>query len=81
MTKIMWFALVQVPLPTDPVYDSLDAVNIEHNAKKQTVTLTFPQELAKNNKGMLKLQFNGTLNDKMCGFYRSVFVDKQGNKK
>ncbi|CAG8520004.1 9044_t:CDS:10 [Paraglomus brasilianum] len=60
---------------------NIDAVQIEHNEKRQTVTLTFPQELAKNTKGVLKLQFNGTLNDKMCGFYRSVFVDKQGNKK
>ncbi len=48
------------------------AGKIKYNPKAETATFTFPKLLQKG-KGELKLTFNGTLNDKMRGFYRSKY--------
>lgn len=51
------------------------AQRITFNKKMQTVTLDFGQ-LLKPGDAVLHIEFSGTLNDKMCGFYRtSYFVN------
>jgi len=57
------------------------AKNITYDKKKETVTLTFPQELPAGGKAQLLLQFNGIHNDKMVGFYRSTYTDTEGRSK
>ncbi|CAG8485846.1 13015_t:CDS:10 [Cetraspora pellucida] len=58
-----------------------NAVAISHDTQKQTVTLTFPEELPAGSKAALYLEFTGILNDKMNGFYRSSYKDSDGNTK
>ncbi|CAG8538500.1 28782_t:CDS:10, partial [Racocetra persica] len=58
-----------------------NAVEISHDTQKQTVTLTFPEELPAGAKAALHLEFTGILNDKMNGFYRSSYKDSDGNTK
>lgn len=48
------------------------AGKISYDKKEETATFTFPKNLPKG-KGQLKLTFNGILNDKMRGFYRSKY--------
>lgn len=52
---------------------------ISYNINAETVTFTFPKKIAKG-KGELRLKFNGILNDKMRGFYRSSY-EVDGRKK
>ena len=53
------------------------AQKITFNKKMQTVTLNFGQSLEPG-EAVLHIQFSGTLNDKMCGFYRtSYFVNDE----
>ncbi|CAI2178500.1 20254_t:CDS:10 [Funneliformis geosporum] len=58
-----------------------EAAKIDYNAKEETVTLTFPQELSSGTTAVLHIEFTGILNDKMVGFYRSSYKDKNGNTK
>ncbi len=60
---------------------SCEASNINYDAQKQTVTLTFPQEFASGSTASLHIEYTGILNDKMAGFYRSSYKDKDGNTK
>ncbi|RIB04123.1 peptidase family M1-domain-containing protein [Gigaspora rosea] len=60
---------------------SQNAIDISYDTQKQTVSLTFPEELPTGSKAALHLEFTGTLNDQMCGFYRSSYEDKSGNTK
>jgi puromycin-sensitive aminopeptidase len=46
--------------------------SIKYNEKAETATFTFPKSLPKG-VGQLKLIFEGVLNDKMRGFYRSKY--------
>ncbi len=52
-----------------------DGVKITYDKKAETATLTFPKKLPKG-KNQIKLTFQGILNDKMRGFYRSKFGEK-----
>ncbi len=38
------------------------------------VTLSFPNKFAADTKGSLFISFDGVLNDKLVGFYRSKYV-------
>ncbi|CAG8543698.1 10366_t:CDS:10, partial [Acaulospora colombiana] len=55
---------------------SFSAVDITHDEQKQTVTLSFPDELPAGCTAALHLVFAGSLNDKMVGFYRSSYKDE-----
>ncbi|ORY04712.1 aminopeptidase [Basidiobolus meristosporus CBS 931.73] len=57
------------------------STDISYDEKLETVTLTFPQEVPAGSQALLSLKFSGILNDKMSGFYRSSYNDKDGNKK
>ncbi|CAI2170148.1 17754_t:CDS:10 [Funneliformis geosporum] len=60
---------------------SCEATNINYDTQKETVTLTFPQEFSSGTTASLHIEYNGILNDKMVGFYRSSYEDKNGNTK
>ncbi|KAL1915149.1 uncharacterized protein VTP21DRAFT_7630 [Calcarisporiella thermophila] len=60
---------------------SQQVTKIEHDEKKETVTLTLAQALPAGSKAALHMQFTGELNDKMAGFYRSSYKDAQGETK
>lgn len=49
-----------------------------YDEEQQTVTFDLAEELKKGSKAALKLSFKGILNDKMAGFYRSSYQDKDG---
>src|SRR5579859_5434955 len=58
------------------------STKIEVDEDKQTATLEFDQELSvAKDETTLKIEFTGELNDKMAGFYRSSYIDKQTGEK
>jgi aminopeptidase 2 len=54
---------------------------IEHNEDNQTIKITFKDTLKAGSDVTLTQKFTGTLNDKMVGFYRSSYKDKDGSTK
>jgi aminopeptidase 2 len=54
-------------------------INIDNDA--QTVQFKFAGLLKQGEKIVLNIRFAGTLNDKLCGFYRSVHTDENGKKR
>lgn len=57
----------------------LDASEITYRLKENIVSFTFSEELALGD-GVLSLSFRGILNSDMAGFYKSSYVDSDGNK-
>ena len=60
---------------------SLGAQNptkIETDVQLQTAKFSFSEALSPGDKATLDIAFDGILNDKMCGFYRSVHRDADG---
>ena len=45
------------------------------------MTLVFPEEIPKCPLGLLEIEFDGILNDQMCGFYRSHYTASDGEKR
>lgn len=58
--------------------DGAAALKTERNEDAQSITWTFPSELKEGSRATLDIKFNGTLNDKLSGFYRSVYKDSNG---
>ena len=52
----------------------IPAATVSFNVAEETVTLEFPAELAVG-EATLTLEYTGTLNDQMRGFYRSKYTD------
>lgn len=52
-------------------------IGVAYNVEDELVTLTFPEELQVGDAN-LKIAFNGILNDKMKGFYRSKYKTPDG---
>ena len=63
--------------------DGMEATSINYSIKNETVTLVFPSKInsEKGNVKTLKVVFNGKLNDKMRGLYRSSYVGLDGKEK
>lgn len=55
-------------------------VEINYDVQLTTVVIVFDGELA-TGAGKLLLRFRGILNGDMCGFYKSIYADANGNKK
>ncbi|KAL1923606.1 uncharacterized protein VTP21DRAFT_8586 [Calcarisporiella thermophila] len=60
---------------------SVSASSIEYDETKEQCTITFPQSLMAGTEALLKLKFTGILNDKLVGFYRSSYKDREGRTK
>ncbi|KAI8925335.1 peptidase family M1-domain-containing protein [Entophlyctis helioformis] len=54
---------------------------ITTNQEAETVTFEFDNALPAGAKAVLTIEFTGIHNDKMAGFYRSGYTDKDGNKR
>lgn len=57
------------------------SIKVSQNKDAQTTTFALDKSVAAGSKTQLKIDFTGTLNDNMAGFYRSSYKDAQGNKK
>lgn len=53
---------------------------ISYNEDKQTTTFSFGSDLEKGSKAQIKINFTGELNNKMAGFYRSTYKNKDGSQ-
>ena len=49
------------------------ASDISYDAKRQRATLRFPEDVAATKKTVLEINFKGTINNNMVGFYRSKY--------
>lgn len=54
---------------------------ITYNEDSQMTTISFDKSIPAGSKAHLTHKFSGTLNDKMAGFYRSSYKDKEGKTK
>ncbi|KAJ3337913.1 hypothetical protein HDU91_001356, partial [Kappamyces sp. JEL0680] len=54
---------------------------ITYQPEAETVTLEFEHEIPATANVILHMEFQGTHNDLMCGFYRSSYTDAKGNTK
>lgn len=52
----------------------------KHDGDAQSMTWTFPSQLVAGSQAKLKVAFDGTLNDQLAGFYRSVHKDENGKQ-
>jgi puromycin-sensitive aminopeptidase len=53
---------------------------VSYNEREQLATLNFAEQLEPGEGHLLSLSFSGRLNEKLQGFYRSTFTDRQGNR-
>ena len=53
----------------------------EYNEDTQTTTISFDKKISAGSGAQLDITFTGTLNDKMAGFYRSTYKEKDGSIK
>lgn len=60
---------------------SQEATSIVFDGELETVSFTFENQVEKGSKASLYIEFQGTHNDNMAGFYRSGYTDQQGSKK
>jgi aminopeptidase N len=61
---------------------TIKAKHITYDDKARTATLDFGQKIRHSNgKSFLSLRFDGILNNAMAGFYRSAYVDANGENK
>ncbi|KAM3442840.1 hypothetical protein NHJ13734_002164 [Beauveria thailandica] len=57
-----------------------DNATVSSDEKKQVTKFDFKGTLAKGSKAQLEVKFTGILNDKMAGFYRSTYKNKDGSE-
>ncbi|KAM3538834.1 Aminopeptidase 2, mitochondrial [Beauveria bassiana] len=57
-----------------------DNATVSSDEKKQVTKFDFKGTLAKGSKAQLEIKFTGILNDKMAGFYRSTYKNKDGSE-
>ena len=60
--------------------DKLHSCEVSINTEHTICSIKFASNLPVG-KGVLSMEFSGTLNDQMAGFYRSGYTDAQGNKR
>ncbi|XP_037041588.1 puromycin-sensitive aminopeptidase-like [Bradysia coprophila] len=65
----------------DGTDESLESSGIAFCSEQETVTLKFPKSLSTGSEGVLDILFNGCLNDKMKGFYRSKYHAQSGEER
>ncbi|KAF9196059.1 Aminopeptidase 2 mitochondrial [Haplosporangium sp. Z 11] len=54
---------------------SVTATSVSYNVEEETITLEFPQLLYIGTSWILDIAYIGLVNDKLNGFYRSVYTD------
>jgi len=61
--------------------NKIECTNTELITDDERVKFTLAQELIQNNEYTVKIQYSGVINEKLKGFYKSVYTDLEGNKK
>ncbi|KAF9985042.1 Aminopeptidase 2 mitochondrial [Mortierella antarctica] len=62
-----------------PTEYSVTATSVSYNVEEETITLEFPQILYVGTSWVLDIAYIGLVNDKLNGFYRSVYTDADNN--
>ncbi|KAJ3074533.1 Aminopeptidase 2 mitochondrial [Podochytrium sp. JEL0797] len=62
-------------------YRVQEAKEITFDADKEIVTFQFLEEIPAGATAVISCEFTGIHNDQMAGFYRSSYVDEEGNKR
>jgi len=68
---------ITVSIPNVPSYEA----KISLNSKNETLSIKLADSVDKGVDLNLNIAFNGTLNDRLLGFYRSKYIDTNGNEK
>ncbi|EEY19757.1 aminopeptidase [Verticillium alfalfae VaMs.102] len=58
---------------------TLSSADISHNEDRQTSTFELKKTVSQGTKGQIEIKFEGELNDKMAGFYRSTYKKADGS--
>ncbi|KAF9949606.1 hypothetical protein BGZ70_001700 [Mortierella alpina] len=61
------------------MFSSVTATSVSYNIEEETITLEFPQILYIGTSWALDIAYIGLVNDKLNGFYRSVYTDAENN--
>lgn len=61
------------------MFISVTATSVSYNVEEETITLEFPQMLYVGTSWILDIAYIGLVNDKLNGFYRSVYTDADNN--
>jgi hypothetical protein len=59
--------------------NSVVATSVSYNVEDETITLEFPEPLHASNSWVLEITYIGLINEKLNGFYRSVYTDADNN--
>lgn len=61
------------------IYDGskYPAAKTEHDEETQTTKFTFDKEMTAGSKAQIDINFTGTLNENMAGFYKSTYKDEK----
>ena len=65
--------------PFHVLLHSVTATSVSYNVEEETITLEFPQVLHVGSSWILDITYIGLVNDKLNGFYRSVYTDADNN--
>jgi aminopeptidase 2 len=71
--------VLEMPRSSGLMYNS-SSPELSYNEELQTTKVAFEKELPKGSKAQLVMTFTGQLNDKMAGFYRSMYKNKDGSQ-
>ena len=69
---------IDISSATLEIGENIHAAVVSYDEEMQRATLTFDSEVQPG-QGVLSIDFEGTLNDQLHGFYRSTFTDVEGN--
>lgn len=70
---------VWVTKPDYSALSSITATSVRYNIEDETITLEFPELLHVGTSWILDIVYIGLVNDKLNGFYRSVYTDADNN--
>lgn len=72
---------IQTAAARDPSGEgySVVATSVSYNVEDETITLEFPEPLHASNSWVVDITYIGLVNEKLNGFYRSVYTDADNN--
>lgn len=84
-TKSVALNTIDLEIKSSKIYGPggmvISSPKTSENTETQTTTFSFDDVIPANTQAKLEIEFTGTLNDNMAGFYRSSYKTKDGKKK